>query len=134
MKRVLTVVASLAACAALGTLFTAPSRAQELRARVQGVVTDTSDAVVVGARVTLRNVNTSVETGRQTNQAGQYLFDFVSPGAYTVTVEMQGFSTFVQQNILVQTRGDVTVNVVLKVGAVAETVNVTEAPVAVQFN
>jgi hypothetical protein len=127
-------ILSLVTGVGLAILTSGLLRAQELRARVQGVVTDTSDAVVVGASVTLRNVNTSVETVRRTNLAGQYLFDFVGPGTYTVTVEMEGFSTFVQQSILVQTRGDVTVNVVLKVGAVAETVNVTEAPVAVQFN
>jgi hypothetical protein len=115
-------------------IFPGALAAQELRGRVQGMVTDASEAAVAGARVTLRNVNAGVETARLTTAAGQYLFDFVSPGTYTLTVEMQGFSTFVQQNILVETRGDVTVNAALKIGAVAETVNVTEAPVAVQFN
>ncbi len=47
---------------------------------------------------------------------------------------MQGFNICVQQDILVETRGDVTVNAVLRVGAVAETINVVEAPVAVEFN
>ncbi len=121
-------------CLTLVTLFTGISTAQELRGRVQGIITDPSEAVVVGAKITLRNVNTGVETTKETNQAGQYLFDFVSPGTYSLSVEMEGFGRFVQENILVETRGDVTVNVSLKVGTVAETVRVVEAPVSVQFN
>ena len=74
-------------------------------------------------------------SGTATNQpVGQYLFDFVLPGNYTVTVELTGFKQFVQQNVLVQARGDVTVNAVLEVGNTRETVTVEASPVAVQFN
>ena len=118
----------------LGMLLTTPSNAQELRAKVQGIVTDASGAVLVGASVTLRNVNTGVEMNRLANETGRYLFDFVSPGTYTVTVELPGFSTFVQENILVQTRGDITINAPLQVRNVSETVVVRESPVAVKFN
>jgi len=107
---------------------------QELRARVQGVITDSSGAVAVGAKITMRNVNTGVQEERESNANGQYLFDFVSPGSYALRVELAGFRTFIQENILAQTRGDVTVNAALELGAVAETINVIESPVAVQFN
>ena len=107
--------------------------AQELRGSVQGLVTDASGSVVAGARVTLRNASTSVQTTRESNINGQYLFDFVSPGSYMVTVEMQGFRTFVQENILVQTRSDLTVNAKLELGQLTEVVRVIEAPVTVQF-
>jgi hypothetical protein len=108
--------------------------AQELRGRVQGVVSDTSGAVIPAATVTLRNINTNVSANRQTNEVGAYVFDFVLPGTYELTVEVEGFRTFVQQNILVQTRADITVNAAMEVGAVAETITVEEAPVAVSFN
>ena len=62
------------------------------------------------------------------------MFDLVEPGTYTLAAELAGFSRFLQENILVQNRGDVTVSVKLQLGAVAETVKVTEAPVAVEFN
>jgi len=91
--------------------------AQELRGRIQGVVTDASGAVVVGAKVTLANVNTNVPASRETDGTGRYLFDLVLRGSYTVTVEMAGFKTFIQENILVQTRADLTVNASLEVGA-----------------
>ncbi|MGH9720533.1 MAG: TonB-dependent receptor domain-containing protein [Bryobacteraceae bacterium] len=107
---------------------------QDTRAKLQGQVTDSTNAVVAGATVTLRNENTGVQTQQQTNLVGQYLFDFVLPGGYTVTVEMAGFKQFVQRNILVQARGDVTVNATLDVGNTRETVTVEASPVAVQFN
>jgi hypothetical protein len=84
--------------------------------------------------VRLRSVNTGVEIARQTDGYGRYLFDLVEPGTYVLTIEMSGFSRFLQENILVQNRGDVTVNAKLQVGGVAETVKITETPVAVQFN
>ena len=108
--------------------------AQEYRGRIQGIVTDSTDAVVAGASLRLRNISTSVEVERQTDSFGRYLFDLVEPGTYVLTAEMQGFSRFLQQNIAVQNRGDVTVDVKLQLGSLAETVTITEAPVTVKFN
>ncbi|MBM3811702.1 MAG: carboxypeptidase regulatory-like domain-containing protein [Acidimicrobiia bacterium] len=114
-------------------LFSGAACAQELRGSVRGTVSDSSGSVVVAAQVTLRNVNTAVRTTRETSSSGDYLFDFVSPGSYTLTVEMQGFRTFIQENILVQTRSDLTINARLELGQLTETVRVIEAPVTVQF-
>ena len=61
-------------------------------------------------------------------------FDLVDPGTYTVLVEFTGFSKLVQENVLVQSRADVTVNATLTPGAVQDTVTVSEQAVAVQFN
>lgn len=107
---------------------------QEFRGRVQGTVTDPSQAVIVGATVTLTNVATGVSSTRQTDQTGHYLFDLVNPGTYTVAVEFPGFNRLVQENVVVSARGDVTVNATLTPGAVQDTVTVTERAVAVQFN
>ncbi len=107
---------------------------QDYRARVQGTVTDASQALVVGAEVSLKNENTGIVTTRKTNDNGQYLFDFVEPGTYSVTVTMAGFSRFVGEKIPIQVRGDITVNAVLQPGAVSETVNVSDTAVALQFN
>lgn len=115
-------------------LVAAPCIAQEFRGRIQGTVTDTSQASVVGATVTLRNVGTGVVTTRQTGDAGQYIFDLVQPGTYTVVIELSGFTRFAQENILLQQRGDVTVNATLKAGDVKETVTVSAEANAVQFN
>ena len=105
----------------------AVSLAQDYRAKVQGIVTDPSQAAIASATVTLRNVNTAVETVRQTDSTGHYLFDFVQPGTYSVTVQASGFQKFTQENVTVLTRGDVTVNAALTVGAVTEAVSQPEA-------
>jgi len=94
---------------------------------------DQSQAVVAGATVTLLNVQTGTKTVRQTSETGVYVFDLVDPGTYTLSVEFTGFNRFVQENIVMQTRGDITVDVTLVPGTVRETVTVSETPVAVQF-
>jgi hypothetical protein len=108
--------------------------AQNYRGRVQGTVTDSSAAVVAGAKVTLLDVNKGIETVRETSPSGQYLFDFVDPGTYTLTAELVGFNKYTQQNILVQVRSDVSVNPVLRPGNMVETVDVSSQAVEVQFN
>jgi len=116
------------------SLFAAIVSAQDYRGRIQGLVTDPTEAVVSGANVTIRNTETGVASSKPSGANGQYLFDFVTPGTYELTVEMPGFSKFVQKNILVQVRGDVTVDATIRPGALVETVNVIDTPVTVQFN
>ena len=91
---------------------------QDTRAKVQGVIKDSTQAVIVGAEIILSNDNTGVKTVEHSSAVGQYLIDFVQPGNYTLTVETPGFHKFVQKNILVQSRGDVTVDAVLEVGSI----------------
>jgi hypothetical protein len=115
-------------------LFAAVLHAQEFRGRIQGTVVDSSGGAVVGAAVTLLNTQTGVSSNRQTNETGHYIFDLISPGTYTVTVEFAGFSKFAQENIILQQRGDIAVNAVLKAGDVKETVTVSAEASVVQFN
>ena len=95
---------------------------QEYRGRVQGSLTDEARLALPGAHVTLRNDATGVAVTRTTGAEGRYLVDYVDPGTYTLTAELSGFTTVVQRNVLVQARGDVTVDVMLKVAGLAETV------------
>src|SRR5207245_1726866 len=68
-----------------------------------------------------------------TEATGSYVFDFVAPGKYSVSAEAAGFNKFVQESIDVLTRGDVTVNITLKLGDVAQTVTVAESATEIQF-
>ena len=119
---------ALSLCAATALL------AQDTRGRVQGRISDATEAVVVGASVVLKNDNTGILATQQTSPAGQYLFDLVQPGNYTVTVELSGFRKYVQKNILVQARADVTVDARLETGSTKESITVEASPIAVQFN
>lgn len=111
-----------------------PLGAQEYRGRVQGFVTDPSNAAVTGADVTLTNQGTGIAVTRQTTENGMYLFDLVQPGTYTIAVRAAGFNAFEQKGIIVQTRGDVTVNASLQVGSMTETIEVTADATTVEFN
>ncbi len=62
------------------------------------------------------------------------MFDMVVPGHYTVTVEATGFKAFVQKNVLIEVRGDVTVDGSLQVGNAQDAITVEAAPVSVEFN
>jgi hypothetical protein len=115
-------------------LIPALTRAQDYRGKVQGNVTDSTQAAFPGAKVTLRNVGTGVEVVRTTNEEGRYIFDFVESGVYLIRVEAPGFKKYEQQNIKVENRGDLTVDAHLEVGQVSEVVTIEASPVAVQFN
>lgn len=118
----------------LGALLVMPALAQNYRGQISGLVTDQSQGVLASATVTLTNSNTGVSVVKQTNAAGSYLFDFVDPGTYRVRVDATGFGQFLQENIAVQSGGDVTVNASLRPGALQQSVTVTEAPPAIEFN
>src|SRR6266568_4044164 len=115
-------------------LFIKSGLAQDYRGRVEGIVTDQTKSVIAGATVTLSNVNTGIKIIHKTSDTGLYLFDLVDPGSYSITIEQAGFGVYLQENIVVQTRGDVTVNAMLSPGAVTQNITVVEVPAAVQFN
>jgi hypothetical protein len=121
-------------CAALALVASHTGQAQDYRARLQGIVTDSSQGAISGAKVNLLNAGTGVTATKTTAENGFYAFDFIEPGEYTVTVEHAGFNKFTQTDIPVQVRADVTVNASLTVGPAAEMVNVHASAVALQFN
>ncbi|MGA2074017.1 MAG: carboxypeptidase-like regulatory domain-containing protein [Terriglobia bacterium] len=120
--------------AAFIACFVQPLSAQESRGTIRGEVTDPTHAVVPNAKVTLHNVGTGVELTKQVDTSGFYVFDPVVPGTYRVVVESPGFEKFVQENVVVQTASDITVNAILTIGAVTQTVEVTTNVGQVEFN
>jgi Cna protein B-type domain. len=123
-----------AAALALVSAAWAALLAQDYRGKVQGIVTDPSNAAVAGATVKLTNLGTGVSMQKQTDASGYYLFDFVIPGTYELTAEAPGFAKFTRSNIQVLTRGDVTVDVKLALEGMAQKVEVTETTGGIEFN
>ncbi len=115
-------------------LFLALCLAQDYRATVEGLVTDSSNSSVAGAQVTLLNVKTGVSKTRPSGTNGEYRFPLVEPGTYRVAAEMRGFSKEVAENVRVETAGDVTVNLTLQPGAVSQSVVVKADSVELQLN
>ncbi|MFQ5664584.1 MAG: carboxypeptidase regulatory-like domain-containing protein [Terriglobia bacterium] len=98
---------------------------------VSGTVVDETEAVIPGATVRLINEATGVTREQESNAAGLFNFDRVSPGTYTVTIIRQGFRTYERTSIGVRV-GKVTSlgSVALEVGPTVEVVTVedTTAP------
>ncbi len=117
-----------------GIVLSAICSAQEFRGRIQGTVFDSSHAAVAGAGVTLTNTGTGIARRLTTNETGHYLFDLVEPGMYKISIEAPGFTSFAQENVLLQQRGDVTVDANLRPGDIKETVTVSAEASVVQFN
>jgi hypothetical protein len=100
--------------------------AQALNGSVVGNVTDPSGAAVPGASVTLTNLTTTLSRETVTDGVGGYNFATVQPGTYTIKIAQQGFATLEQTNINVTADAIVRVDLILKVGAMAESVVVAE--------
>jgi len=95
---------------------------------IQGTITDSGGSIVRGATVVATNVATRVESTRQTNEAGLYVISPLPPGEYMVSVSATGFQTLIQEKVIVDALSAVSVNLALKVGNVADTVTVSDAP------
>jgi len=96
---------------------------------IQGTVTDQSGAVVTGAQVVAKNKATDVSRTATSSDTGDYRFELLPVGNYTVTVSKTGFATYAQ-TIEILIGQAATVNAELKPGAASELIEVTsEAPV-----
>ncbi|MCU1233600.1 MAG: TonB-dependent receptor [Candidatus Solibacter sp.] len=96
-----------------------------------GTVTDRSGAIVPGAKVIATNAGTNQSKAAETNQEGQYRFEFMPIGGYTLEVSASGFKKFVQKGIALDVNVSARVDAVLDVGTMTEEVNVTATAAAV---
>src|ERR1043166_8870431 len=96
-------------------------------ATLLGTLTDSSGAVVAGAKVTVVNTGTSFTSSSVTNAEGYYFVPYLSPGTYHLTIEAPGFKRYVRDGILLRTNESPRIDVALEVGAVTEAVEVTGA-------
>src|SRR5260221_4097655 len=121
MKRTLLIMAVLLGWALPG----APHLA---RGNIYGLVTDESGAPLPGVAVTVKGAAGNLTT--TTSSDGRFRVLNLSPGSYTVTTALTGFSTVNRQNIVVGTGTNVDIPVSMKVASVEETITVTaETPV-----
>ena len=92
---------------------------------VSGTVTDTSGAAVPRADVSLTDAATGSARTTTTNDTGGFVFPYVNPGTYNVKISKQGFKTVVVANQPVEVGRQLSVNPVLEIGSVSQTVEVT---------
>src|SRR5215475_5179350 len=97
-------------------LFTGLCFGQTQTARLQGVVHDSSGAIVPNAKVVVTNNQTKDPSEATSNAAGLYVLPALRPGIYTLTVEAAGFSKTSIRDIELVVSANVAQDVTLEVG------------------
>src|SRR4051794_19302901 len=90
--------------------------AQDPRGAIAGRVIDKSDAVLVGAKVEVTNVQTGVTAGVKSNETGNFRIPFLTPGTYRLTAGMAGFKTYSQPSLEVRVGDTLDLAIRLDVG------------------
>jgi hypothetical protein len=120
IHRLLRVAAALCLLA-----FASAVRADVTRFDLSGTVTDGTGAVLPGVTVTLKNSDTGANHTTVTDAGGRYAFNAVdSTGKWTLTAELQGFSTQRREGLQFQANTKPEINFQLSVGGVQESITV----------
>jgi len=114
-KLVMTAVVGLALCLA--------AFAQSV-SQISGTVRDPSGLGIPGAQVTVTQTDTGLSRSTMTGANGDYSLPSLPIGPYRIEVRKEGFSTYVQSGIVLQVDTAPTIDPVMKVGAVSESVEV----------
>src|SRR5918993_955144 len=101
------------------------AQSQTTTGTLQGNVVDPNGAVLSGASVTVRNVNTGFERTVTSNSDGFFTAPLLPLGTYRVTTTANGFSNSILENVEVTIGNTLSLNIGLKLGGAAETVDVT---------
>ncbi len=101
--------------------------AQVTTGTILGTITDSSGAVVAGAKVTITETGKGTSLQFTTDETGAFNAPFLVPGTYQVAVERDGFKRELRSGILLEVDQKARIDLVLAPGAVTETVEVTAA-------
>ena len=93
-------------------------------AQISGTVTDPSGAVLPGVDVTVTQTDTGITRATVTNETGSYILPSLLIGPYRLEAALPGFRTYARTGITLQVGSSPTVNVLLEIGTVSETVEV----------
>jgi hypothetical protein len=94
---------------------------------IDGIVRDTSEATLPGVTVTITSPAMMGARESLTNEAGTFRFVSITPGVYEVTFALQGFATVRRTEVRVGAGFTATLNVVMQVAALEESVIVSGA-------
>jgi hypothetical protein len=104
--------------------FSMQSFAQSTRGELAGTITDSSGAVVAGAKVEATGIDTGVKSATVTTSSGSYHFPEMAIGRYNVQVTAGGFATETRTGVLITINSTTPLNVSLKAGTVSENITV----------
>lgn len=116
----------------LSLVWSSAALAQSDTAQIAGLVRDPSGATIASANVVVRNEATGLERRAQSTESGYFSIPSLPPGFYTISVEATGFKKFVKTQNKVDASVTATINAVLEVGALTETIEVIASVANVQ--
>jgi hypothetical protein len=120
MKRILlSIFAGMLVCA-----LTCSSAWAQATAQISGTAKDQSAAVLPGVEIHVIQAETGITRDTITNETGSYVLPNLPIGPYRLEASLPGFRTYAQTGIVLQVNSNPTINIVLEVGQVAETVEV----------
>jgi hypothetical protein len=98
---------------------------------IRGTVVDQQGALIGGATVTARNLDTGLTREATTEESGLFRFSTLPVGNYEVTINAQGFGQLKRSGIVIRVGDEVDLKLELSASGATEVVNVTaEAPIA----
>lgn len=106
----------------------APVSAAQVEASIQGTVTDSSGGAIAGATIKVRNQETGAVRNLVSDVAGRYDAPSLPVGHYEVEAEKSGFRSEVKTGISLAVAQRETVDLVLQLGDVQQTIQVEAAP------
>ncbi|MGA2391285.1 MAG: TonB-dependent receptor [Candidatus Sulfotelmatobacter sp.] len=98
---------------------------------VSGILTDSSGAMIQGAKVTLLDEQKGYHFTTKSDSEGHYLFASIPPGLYSVTAEMPGFEKTVRTHIRLNVTENPSANLTLKIASASQTVEVNAQTVTI---
>ena len=110
------------------------TRAQATTGTISGTVTDESKAVLPGVTVVVKNTETGATRTLVTDERGGFRALNLTPGIYSVSAELQGFTSARRENLTLEIGRDVAADLSLKVGALSEQVTVQGATTNVELS
>lgn len=101
-----------------------PRACAQYRTSIQGVVTDTTGAVIPGATLTLTDIGTGEKQVRTSDSSGVYNFNALPPDVFNLTVTKDGFQEKDLAKLQLIPEQPNAVNIQLQVGETSQTVTV----------
>src|SRR5436305_11686 len=101
------------------------TQAQAVNATLVGTISDSTGAVLPGAKVAITETKTGIGRTTETNQSGNYVLADLPPGQYDVAVEHSGFKKALRSAVDVVVNSTTRVDLTMQPGAVSEQVEVT---------
>jgi len=98
--------------------------AQGATAQISGTATDQSGAVLPGVEISATQTETGVSRSTLSNETGLYVLPNLPVGPYRLEAALSGFRSFAQSGIVLQVNTNPTINIILQVGQVSETIEV----------